>query len=55
MTIRVYGCGARQQQSVGIFPPYPLKEELSRDRDYKVTQAADYIAVTSGKAYFRGG
>ena len=28
----------------GIFPPYPLKEELNRDRDYKVTQAADYIA-----------
>jgi alpha-glucosidase len=32
----------------GTFPPYPLKEELTRDRDFKVTQAADYIAVTKG-------
>jgi alpha-glucosidase len=31
-----------------IFPPYPLKETLERDRDFKVTQAADYIAVTRG-------
>lgn len=31
-----------------IFPPYPLKENLERDRDYKVTQAADYIAQTRG-------
>jgi alpha-glucosidase len=30
------------------FPPYPLKEELTRDRDYKVTQPADYIARTLG-------
>jgi len=30
------------------FPPYPLKETLERDRDFKVTQAADYIAVTKG-------
>jgi len=30
------------------FPPYPLKQELTRDRDYRVTQSADYIAVTSG-------
>jgi alpha-glucosidase len=30
------------------FPPYPLKETLERDRDYKVTQAADYIAATKG-------
>jgi alpha-glucosidase len=29
-----------------IFPPYPLKEELNRDRNFRVTQAADYIAVT---------
>jgi hypothetical protein len=33
----------------GIFPPYPLKEELKGDRNYRVTQAADYIAVTKGK------
>ena len=30
------------------FPPYPLKEKLDRDRDYKVTEAADYIAETRG-------
>ncbi|HWA87144.1 MAG TPA: glycoside hydrolase family 97 protein [Opitutus sp.] len=30
------------------FPPYPLKEELTGDRDFKVTQAAAYIAVTKG-------
>ena len=31
-----------------VFPPYPLKETLSRDRDYKVTETADYIALTNG-------
>src|SRR5262245_41012829 len=36
----------------GIFPPYPLKEQLSRDRDFKVTQAADYIALTRGSRTF---
>ncbi len=30
------------------FAPYPLKETLEKDRDFKVTQAADYIAVTRG-------
>ena len=35
-----------------IFPPYPLKEELSRDRDLKVTQPADYIATTKGTRTF---
>ncbi len=30
------------------FPPYPLKEELKGDRDFRVTEAADYIAVTKG-------
>ena len=30
------------------FPPYPLKEQLEKDRDFKVTEAADYIAVTKG-------
>ena len=30
------------------FSPYPLKETLEKDRDFKVTQAADYIAVTRG-------
>jgi len=31
-----------------IFEPYPLEEKLERDRDYKVVEAADYIAVTKG-------
>ncbi len=31
-----------------MFPPYPLKEELTGDRDFKVTEAADYLAVTKG-------
>jgi len=35
-----------------IFPPYPLKEELKRDRDYRITQPADYIAVTKGTRSF---
>ncbi len=30
------------------FPPYPLKEQQTSDRDYKVVEAADYIAATSG-------
>ncbi len=36
----------------GIFPPYPLKEELNRDRNLKVTQTADYVAVTKGTRTF---
>jgi alpha-glucosidase len=36
----------------GVFPHYPLKEKLDRDRDFKITEAADYIAVTRGtRAY----
>src|SRR5262245_12234257 len=35
-----------------IFPPYPLKEQLQRDRDFKVTQAADYIGLTRGNRAF---
>jgi len=34
------------------FPPYPLKETLEKDRDFKVTQAADYIADTKGTRTF---
>lgn len=30
------------------FPAYPLKEQLERDRDFKVVESADYIAVTRG-------
>jgi alpha-glucosidase len=34
------------------FPPYPLRESLTGDRDYKVVESADYIAVTAGKRAF---
>ena len=34
------------------FPPYPLKETLVRDRDYTVTESAEYIAVTAGTRTF---
>ena len=34
------------------FPPYPLKQELTSDRDYRVVEAADYIAITTGKRTF---
>jgi alpha-glucosidase len=37
---------------VATFEPYPLKETLVRDRDYRVTEAADYISVTSGTRTF---
>ena len=33
---------------MATFPPYPLKEVQTSDRDYKVVEAADYIAITSG-------
>jgi alpha-glucosidase len=36
----------------GILPQYPLKEKLERDRDFRVTETADYIAVTSGTRTF---
>jgi alpha-glucosidase len=32
----------------GTFPPFPLEEKLERDRDFKVVEAAGYIAVTRG-------
>jgi alpha-glucosidase len=37
---------------VGTFPHYPLKEKLEKDRDFRVLEAADYIAVTSGTRTF---
>ena len=34
------------------FPPYPLEEKATKDRDVRVVRAADYIAVTTGtRAY----
>jgi alpha-glucosidase len=35
-----------------VFPHYPLKEQRTNDRDVKITEAADYIAVTSGTRTF---
>ncbi len=32
----------------GTFPPYPLEEKLTGDRNFKVTKSADYIALTKG-------
>jgi alpha-glucosidase len=34
------------------FPPYPLKENLTSDRDYRVVETADYIASTAGTRSF---
>ena len=34
------------------FPPYPLKEQLTGDRDLRVVESADYIAVTTGTRTF---
>ena len=36
----------------GVFPHYPLQEELQRDRDFRVKESADYIAVTRGTRTF---
>jgi alpha-glucosidase len=32
----------------GAFPPYPLKEELTGDRDLRIVESANYIAKTTG-------
>jgi alpha-glucosidase len=46
--------GTNQNALAATFPPYPLKEELRKnsDRDFQVTQSADYIAVTKGTRTF---
>lgn len=44
--------GAPEYALHATFPHYPLKEEQTSDRDYKVTQAANYIAATSGTRTF---
>ncbi|HKF26413.1 MAG TPA: glycoside hydrolase family 97 protein, partial [Candidatus Acidoferrum sp.] len=44
--------GTGENALVSTFEHYPLKEELERDRDYKVVEAADYIAVTRGTRAF---
>jgi alpha-glucosidase len=44
--------GTRGNGLSAIFPPYPLKETLEKDRDFRVTESAEYIAVTSGTRTF---
>jgi alpha-glucosidase len=44
--------GSGSNSLSATFPPYPLKQELNRDRDYRVTTGADYIAETRGTRKF---
>jgi alpha-glucosidase len=46
------GNGSAQPGLVSKFPPYPLEEQLVRDRTIKVSKAADYIAETNGVREF---
>ncbi|MCX6134278.1 MAG: glycoside hydrolase family 97 protein [Ignavibacteriales bacterium] len=46
------GNGATHPGLNAKFPPYPLEEQLVRDRTIKVTKAADYIAETRGVREF---
>jgi len=44
--------GTGDSALAATFEPYPLREELEKDRDLKVAEAADYIAVTRGTRTF---
>ena len=44
--------GTGDSALAATFEHYPLKEELEKDRDFKVVEAADYIAVTHGTRTF---
>lgn len=44
--------GDNKNRLSAVFPPYPLKEQLSKDRDLKITTPADYIASTKGSRSF---
>jgi alpha-glucosidase len=46
------GTSGNRNGLAATFPPYPLKEQLERDRDFKVVESADYIAVTKGTRSF---
>ena len=46
----LHGTGGNALEAT--FPPYPLKEIQTSDRDYKPVETADYIAVTSGTRTF---
>src|SRR5262245_23579594 len=44
--------GTGDNALTSTFEHYPLKEQLEKDRDFKVTEAADYIAVVRGTRTF---
>ena len=44
--------GTGDNALAATFEHYPLKEQLEKDRDFKVAEAADYIAVTNGTRTF---
>lgn len=44
--------GANGNGVKAVFPNYPSKEEIVKDRDVKVTERADFIAKTNGKKEF---
>jgi alpha-glucosidase len=44
--------GTSRNGLAATFPPYPLKEKLEKDRDVRVVESADYIAVTKGARTF---
>jgi len=44
--------GTGESALAATFEHYPLQETLTGDRDFKVTEAADYIAVTKGTRVF---
>ena len=46
------GTGSAHPGFTALFPPYPLEEQLIRDRTMKVTRTAEYIADTKGTREF---
>ncbi len=44
--------GDGQGRLTATFPPYPLKEVLSGDRNRRVTETGDFIAITGGRKSF---
>lgn len=46
------GSSASKFSLEGSFPAYPIKEEMTSDRDVKVTERAGYIAKTNGSRTF---
>ncbi len=44
--------GNSNNSLAAIFPPYPAKEELKGDRDFRVVESAGYIALTKGTRTF---